>query len=618
MATGLAECTLVDFDDAEIKTFVDRWTQALEKQAQGDTRLALADAERERRELLEAVERNAGVRQLAANPLLLTILALMKRQGVTLPERRVELYDQYVKTLLSTWNRARGLGRPPSRDLDPVQTVKILAPLALWMHETNPGVGLVKREEMRRELEALYASRGEADPESCTRQFLEDVHDYASLLLERGPGEYGFIHLTFEEYLAAVAIALRHQGDAKAIAHALGAHAGETAWHEIALLTVGYVGLIQQMDKIAGDVVETLCKEIYEPPGAAVVLAGEAVIDAWPAGVTPASKAKVITALVESLPDADMPAEWRGRAGRALATLGDPRPGVDLGADGLPDLLWVRISGTATVKNSEQFSGFAGLKLGKGAKLDSEARDDETWSGKAKPLEIADFELAVYPVTVAQFRPFVEQRGYREDRYWSETGCEWRNGSSQEAPSYWDDPTWTLANHPVIGVTWYEAEAYCNWLNEQLHLPPGTIRLPTEAEWEWAARGPEGRRYPWGDEWESWRCNSNESGINRTSAVGSFPGGAADWWRVIQSDGGVIHDLAGNVWEWTASEYTEDYSGANQSVLNTNSGGPCVLRGGSWSHVPRELRGAARGRFDPHFWLEDEGFRLARTFPFSL
>ena len=351
----------------------------------------------------------------------------MKRQGVTLPERRVELYDQYVKTLLSTWNRARGLGRPPSQDLDPVQTVKILAPLALWMHETNPGVGLVKREDMRRELEALYASRGEADSEACTRQFLEDVHDYASLLLERGPGEYGFIHLTFEEYLAAVAIALRHQGDAKAIAHALGAHAGETAWHEIALLTVGYVGLIQQMDRIAGDVVETLCQESNGPPGATVVLAGEAVIDAWPAGVTPASKAKVMTALVESFPNAAMPAEWRGRAGRALATLGDPRPGVSLDTNGLPDLLWVRIPGTATVRESGRFPHFTELRLGNGAKPDSEADDNEKWPEKAKPLDIADFELAAYPLTVAQFKPFVEQGGYRENRYWSKTGWRWRD-----------------------------------------------------------------------------------------------------------------------------------------------------------------------------------------------
>ena len=293
VATGLAECTLVDFDDEEIKTFVDRWTQALEKQAQGDTRLALADAERERRELLEAVERNAGVRQLAANPLLLTILALMKRQGVTLPERRVELYDQYVKTLLSTWNRARGLGRPPSRDLDPVQTVKILAPLALWMHETNPGVGLVKQADLCRRLKTVYAQRGESDPERCAQQFLDDMRKHAGLLLERGPREYGFIHLTFEEYLAAVAIALQGQGKVDAIVTVLAAHVGEPAWHEIGLLTVGYLGLIQQLDTVAGGVVETLVSQQPGPAGAAVVLAGEATIDAGAVGVPPTSRERV-------------------------------------------------------------------------------------------------------------------------------------------------------------------------------------------------------------------------------------------------------------------------------------------------------------------------------------
>jgi len=109
--------------------------------------------------------------------------------------------------------------------------------------------------------------------------------------------------------------------------------------------------------------------------------------------------------------------------------------------------------------------------------------------------------LAVYPVTVAQFRPFVDQGGYGEDRYWSETGRQWREAEQRTQPDLWDDPAWTLANHPVVGVTWYEAEAYGHWLNEQWGLPPGTLRLLTEAEWEWAARGPEGGRYPWGDKW---------------------------------------------------------------------------------------------------------------------
>ena len=260
-ADGLAECTLVDFDDDEIAAFVERWTAALERQAQGDTATAAADAARERRELLDAIQRNPSVRRLAANPLLLTILALMKRQGVTLPERRVELYDQYVTTLLSTWNRARGLGRPPTHDLDVVQTMRVLAPLALWMHEVSPGVGLVKREDLRRKLTAICAASGEPDPDQAARQFLEDVREYAGLLLERGPGEYGFIHLTFEEYLAAVAIALEGQGDCRPIVDRIAAHVGDPAWREVALLTVGYLGIRQQLPRVAGEVVEALAAE---------------------------------------------------------------------------------------------------------------------------------------------------------------------------------------------------------------------------------------------------------------------------------------------------------------------------------------------------------------------
>ena len=103
------------------------------------TSAAQVEAEAEKAELLDAVARNQEVRRLASNPLLLTILALMKRQGVSLPERRVELYEQYVRVLLKHWNLARGLDRPPARDLDVVETVRVLAPLALWMHETSSG-----------------------------------------------------------------------------------------------------------------------------------------------------------------------------------------------------------------------------------------------------------------------------------------------------------------------------------------------------------------------------------------------------------------------------------------------------------------------------------------------
>ncbi|MDX9993609.1 MAG: N-6 DNA methylase [Anaerolineales bacterium] len=121
---------------------------------------------------------------------MLTILALMKRKGVTLPERRVQLCDQYVKTLLSTWNRARSMsGRATGRDLEEVQTTRVLALLALWMHEVNPGVGLVKRPDLHRKLEEIFSARNAPDPESASAQFLLDVREHAALLLEPQPGE---------------------------------------------------------------------------------------------------------------------------------------------------------------------------------------------------------------------------------------------------------------------------------------------------------------------------------------------------------------------------------------------------------------------------------------------
>ena len=161
----MAECTLVDFDETEIETFIDSWSAVLEQQAQGNGDFGRAEAERERRNLMAAIRSNTNVARLAANPLLLTILALMQRQGVSLPERRVQLYDQYIRTMLSTWNRARSLNqRLTAPDLDDVQTMRVLAPLALWMHETNPGAGLARREVARRKLEELLPRARRSGP----------------------------------------------------------------------------------------------------------------------------------------------------------------------------------------------------------------------------------------------------------------------------------------------------------------------------------------------------------------------------------------------------------------------------------------------------------------------
>ncbi len=584
-AEGLAECTLVDFDDDEIAAFVGRWTAALERQAQGATATAATDAARERQELLYAIQRNPSVRRLAANPLLLTILALMKRQGVTLPERRVELYDQYVTTLLATWNRARGLGRPPSRDLDVVQTLRVLAPLALWMHEVNPGVGLVKREDLRRRLVALFSDAGEQQPDRAVQQFLNDVHEHAGLLLERGPEEYGFIHLTFEEYLAAVAIALEGQGDCRSIVARLAGHVGDPAWREVTQLTIGYLGVRQQLPKVAGDVVEALAREQPGAPGEATVLAGEAVLDAWPGGVPPSSKAAVIAALAPTMQATSVPASLRRRAGLLLGRLG-----------------WLP-------SDLDEF-----VEVSAGEFLYGEDRQIREipyryWIGK-------------YPVTNAQYSRFLAADGYEQQEWWSEHGWAWRPGGYTTTVRHADERRWLaqrsneLRNRPfwwqdiergnsllpVVGICFFEAAAYCNWLSSQLHelpvtggknmpTPPGYgVRLPTEEEWERAARGRDGQEYPWSGDFDLTNANvyPEQGKAIGATAVCAYP-------RGVSPTG--AWDMSGNVWEWTCSLWSPRKS-------------PRLMRGGSWRNDKRSARCAVSVRRAPELFYSNIGFRI--------
>jgi len=582
-ADGLAECTLVDFDDAEIEAFVTKWTAALEKAASGDTRVAAQDAQRECRELLDAVRRNPGVRRLAANPLLLTVLALMKRQGVTLPERRVELYDKYVTTLLSSWNRARGLDRAPTRDLDVGETVKLLAPLALWMHTVNPGVGLVKKVDLEDELRRLLVQRGEPQPDQAGRQFIKDVHDYTSVLLERGPGQYGFIHLTFEEYLAAVAVAQQGQVAVEPVVRTILERVGEPAWREVILLAVAYLGIVQQREKAASQVVEGMLEGGQQTGAVSVVVAGEAVADAGNGVVTPALRERTIESLAATMTDdANVKLITRAAAGDALARLGDPRREVvpqtleDLGA-----------------------MQFCYVPPGPFIMGDGKRPNDSITEG---------YWIGRFPVTVAQYAWFRKEGGYGREQFWTEAHKAgiWQDGKFK--PRYesdWADGPmaaphpFDLGNHPVAGVSWYEAIAFCRWLTDlrKADLPDGyQFTLPSEAQWEMVARGgiqlpaqqvlqpvggklvepvrgafienPEPKReYPWGNEFDPNRVNSAESKVGSTSSVGCFGKGASPY--------GVL-EMSGNVWEWTCSlsRGGEDLAASAKQAR--------VLRGGSF------------------------------------
>jgi len=249
--------------------------------------------------------------------------------------------------------------------------------------------------------------------------------------------------------------------------------------------------------------------------------------------------------------------------------------------------------------------------IGSKRQTDPEAPEDEM---PQHALEVSDFHIMRYPVTTAQYQQFREATGYRAPLFWSEG----KYPAGQ-------------ADHPVVGVSFLDAAAFCLWAAQVTGLP---VRLPTEPEWEKAARGTDGRVYPWGNQWEPGRCNNASSKELRDEArpEGSSPVGAFS----PQGDSPYgVADMAGNVQEWVSSLYRpypyNPEDGREEWVyrLNAVSALPrfhetgatsmvnspeaafdkAMLRGGSWREERFRSRCAYRSWAAPMHRSVDTGFR---------
>lgn len=258
----------------------------------------------------------------------------------------------------------------------------------------------------------------------------------------------------------------------------------------------------------------------------------------------------------------------RAAWGQQLAAA-DPRPGVGLRADGLPDIQWIAIpSGT--------------FRYGLG--------------DQQRQLDLAPFWIAQYPITYAQFEAFLSAPdGYSDPRWWVDL-------VQQPMTTQW----FKYANHPRENVSWWQAVAFTRWLDALLPASSrpaaGSIRLPTEWEWEKAARGIDGRLYPWGDEYRAGYANVDEvSGgqgatyLPHTTAVGLYPQAASPF---------GVQDLCGNVWEWCLNEH------AHPHHLGVSGQAVRVVRGGSWDDAPLVAQCAFRAGSLPASRFSGRGLRV--------
>jgi len=195
---------------------------------------------------------------------------------------------------------------------------------------------------------------------------------------------------------------------------------------------------------------------------------------------------------------------------------------------------------------------------------------------------LPDFHIARTPTTNGQYFRFVSATKYRRPQHW--TG---------------DQILAQLLTHPVTHVSWDDAQAYCRWLSDATGK---NYRLPTEAEWEKAARGAYGSIYPWGNRWNECLCNTRESGIGTTTPVGTYPAGASPY---------GIFDCAGNVWEWCGTREGFAYpSSASDGREDPTGDARRVLRGGSWFNGLEGARSACRYGCWPTTRAHDVGFRV--------
>ena len=201
-------------------------------------------------------------------------------------------------------------------------------------------------------------------------------------------------------------------------------------------------------------------------------------------------------------------------------------------------------------------------------------------------IYLDEYWIGRYPVTNAQYAVFAEATGRRFPEGWE-------RGRPPEGKE----------NHPVGNVSWWDAITYCRWLAELTGRP---YRLPTEAQWEKAARGTDGRTYPWGNRWDSHKCNTREEGQRSTTPVGTYsPAGDSPY---------GCADMVGNALEWVADWYHEDYyarSSVQQNPYGPSSGAVKVLRGGSWSASRRGTRCASRYQGNRKAMSPEAGFRCA-------
>jgi formylglycine-generating enzyme required for sulfatase activity len=595
---GLQRIEILPLNDAQIQQFVlteitsaDRtcevlWNLYLENQASQENNKILISLEAELRRAglmsqLEALssalnpqtgDNHSGLVAMARNPYLLTVIIDVFLDQGRLNLDRSSLMESFVGIQMN-WARSK---MPPEQWLDAAVQEESLAVLAFEI-QLRAGFGtLVKSDQVK----AVMPQTVQIDPRwppvpAPPDKILELAANANIIEMPSDRSNVRFYHQLLQEYFAAQSLLKRDF-----------ASLGELwrwPWRREEMPAVGERGTYDPLPpppttgweetvvlaaELAGAAHPELLQQVLSTNP---VLAGRCLVESQ-ISIAPPIRDAVVAALLDAINDATISLRVRIAAGDVLGRLGDPRLGSLL----------------AIPKHHVRVE---------------DREHDATYD-----IDVPEYLIGMFPVTNSEYSRFVASGGYEDRRWWTDAGWQWKGDT--RLPEEWENRWYNAPNYPCVGVSWYEAFAYCRWLSAELGK---TVRLPNEAEWEIAASGGERRRFPWGDEFDTQRLNIRLGPeiVNRTTPVGIYPEGRSPY---------GLFDCTGQVWEWCLTPTTPDFRlpaygsdqtgrTANESLEEGNLGR--LLRGASWSDRAEDVAECShREWFYADFRSDDRGFRV--------
>ncbi len=573
LSHGFLETHIRPLSAEQASRFVRNWYKIVEKglardpgQAEG---IALEKAEHLINRLKEPDFRARRVFELTRNPLLLANICLVHRHRGGLPHKRARLYEECIDILLEHWREAKGL----RVGVTAREGRRALQPAALWLHGEE-GRTRAEADELIPRIDPVLKAMNW--PGGSARDFLHTIRDESGLLTGWDQEHYGFMHLGFQEYLAAREIRSRAFDDPGVLSE-LAAHFGESWWREVGLLMLALED---------PSLFKPYMREVLKQP---------AFIDnpvLFEACLDDASETSTLPFLefLEAASGKD-PTSWKHElvALRLIERL-DPsaakRLRSRLSRHPSPEIRgWVQGRSVQEAQDVivVEKGGYELVKIPGGVFRMGSPKNEKGHYNYESPLHevrASPFYIGRYPVTNEEYGRFLRENPDAPD------------------PKYWADSRFNKSMQPVVGVSWEDARLYAKWSG---------LRLPTEAEWEYACRAGTTTRYYTG--------NSDED-LHRAAWYSGNSGGRPNAVGEKEPNEYGLYDIHGNVWEWVEDDWHENYKGApadGGAWVDSPRGAFRVFRGGSWFNSARYCRSAIRGNDSPDFRVNNLGFRLSRS-----